>query len=689
MQFLLSKLDLNNKVKTNKKIEYYNYICAFDIETSSFYEDDEKKAIMYEWSFALNGDVIIGRTWSEFLSMLDTIQNFLHLNNQKRLVIYVHNLSYEFQFMRKWIEWEKVFAIDKRKVAYALSVTGFEFRCSYLLTNLSLNQVAKNLTKYNIRKLVGNLDYKKVRHSDTPLTQTELDYCINDVLIVSAHIQECLITEYDISTIPMTNTGYVRRFFRQNCLPKKNYRQWYKYHNLMMHLTLDVDEYMELKQAFQGGFTHANAINTMKVLNNVTSYDFTSSYPAAMVAEQYPMSKSWLVEVKNRKQFEFLLNHYCCIFEISFKNIEHCTTYDDILSHSKCRNVKGAVLNNDRIVKAEYLTTTITNVDYECIKHFYKWDKFIVKKVRCYRKQYLPTPFVKCILDLYADKTKLKNIDGQEQNYLLKKGMLNSAYGMCVTDVLQDLNEYDNDIGWKDTETPDVVKVINRYNKSKKRFIFYPWGVFVTAYARRNLYSGILACKNNYIYSDTDSIKLTNADSISNYIINYNNQIQAKIKKACEYHGIDFAKASPLTSEGVAKPLGVWDYDGHYKKFKTLGAKRYLYEKEDNTMTITVAGVGKKSTIDYLQKRYKTNDKVFEHFDTMLEIPAEFTGKNTHTYIDETISGLVIDYLGATSEYYEKSFIHLEEVEYSMIIPQSYIDYLLNAICYIDNEIGG
>lgn len=112
----------------------YNVPCSFDIETTSFYRDTvgntytynqyiklnenapkkvklEKCAIMYVWQFGINGFVIIGRTWDEFITMCGTIANELHLNNNCKLICYVHNLSYEFQFMRTLFEWEKVFLL--------------------------------------------------------------------------------------------------------------------------------------------------------------------------------------------------------------------------------------------------------------------------------------------------------------------------------------------------------------------------------------------------------------------------------------------------------------------------------------------------------------------------------------------------------------------------------------------------
>ena len=36
---------------------------------------------------------------------------------------------------------------------------------------------------------------------------------------------------------------------------------------------------------------------------------------------------------------------------------------------------------------------------------------------------------------------------------------------------------------------------------------------------------------------------------------------------------------SPKTIKGETKTLGVWDFDGFYTDFKTLGAKRYIFRR--------------------------------------------------------------------------------------------------------------
>ena len=101
-------------------------------------------------------------------------------------------------------------------------------------------------------------------------------------------------------------------------------------------------------------------------------------------------------------------------------------------------------------------------------------------------------------------------MEGKEVEYLLSKGMLNSVYGMCVTDPVKDEHTYETE--W-DLEKVDVMEAIHKYNESKGRFLFYPWGIWVTAYARRNLWSAILNVGNDYVYSDTDSIKALNFET--------------------------------------------------------------------------------------------------------------------------------------------------------------------------------
>ena len=224
--------------------------------------------------------------------MLTILSEELNLCDKQILVCYVHNLSFEFQFIRNLIKWNKVFAVKEREPVRCLSELGIEFRCSYKLSGYSLSKVGEHLTKYKVQKMVGDLDYSLLRNSETVLTEKELQYCEHDVRVVMSYIRE-LIEQYgDITRIQLTKTGFVRDYCRKKCFYSnlkgvKRSDNYNRYRTFIESMKLTVDEYDQLKKAFTGGFTHANSFYSGKILFNVASYDLTSSYPAVML---YPMA---------------------------------------------------------------------------------------------------------------------------------------------------------------------------------------------------------------------------------------------------------------------------------------------------------------------------------------------------------------------------------------------------------------
>lgn len=677
--------------RSNTKHKYFNVPAALDLETSSFYDKDgEKVGIMYVWMLGIYGLVIMGRIWDEFTETLNRVSEILDLNENKRLMIYVHNLQFDFQFFRHHFNWDKVFASDRRQPLYALTDTGIEFRCSYQLSGMSLAKVGENLLTYKVKKMVGDLDYKKIRHSKTRLTKKEKGYGVADVKVVMAFIAEEIERENGAGRLPLTKTGYVRKYCRNQIFidpetglkDKKKGRRFREYISLC---TLTPTIYEKTRDAFMGGFTHANCLYVGQTVDAaecgpISSYDFTSSYPSVMVAERgFPVGTPIEVDTKgmSKDQFYELIHYYACIFTIHFFGIrEKPEVYENYISRSKCRYVtKDVVTNNGRVVSASELMVTITEVDFEIINALYDYDGFEISYLVYWHRGYLPTDFVKAILNLYKAKTELKGVAGKEVEYQVSKGMINACYGMAVTRVIREQNNYSDD--WEIPFTPDPESEINRYNKQNGRFLYFPQGVYVTSFARRNLFfGGILEAGEDYLYSDTDSIKLLHREKHGAFFEQYNRDVIKKIETACEYHGIDPEYIRPKTIKGVEKPLGVWDYEGDMARFKTLGAKRYLIEEMDGSLSLTVSGVNKKIAVPYLKKVYHSNTNIFNAFKDGLTIPAGYSGKSTHTYIDDEKSGLVTDYRGQTIPYCERSGIHLEETTYHMGISGEFLDYL-------------
>lgn len=681
-------------VKNNKKLTYYNIECSFDIETNSTYHKGEKAAFMYIWAFGIADLKIYGRTWEEFQSLMELISEIFELEKDKRILCYIHNFSFEFQFMRKYFEWTEVFAISERKPIKALTNLGIEFRDSYILSGFSLAKTAENLSSHSIEKMTGDLDYSLLRTKDTPLSEEEMKYVENDIVIILYYINEQIEQYGDLHKVPLTNTGRVRKYVERNCYyTNTNHRKssrgkYHRYRKLMQSLTLTTSDYMIAKQSFQGGFTHANSHYTGQTLENVTSIDFTSSYPAVMLAELFPMSKAEYVKVKDTDHFLELLKTYHVIFEATFTNIQTTIEQENYLSESKCRDIEKPITNNGRIFRADKLTTTITEIDFSIIRKAYQWDSFNISNVHIFQKGYLPKSIIESVLELYKDKTELKGVEGKEVEYGLAKGMLNSVYGMSVTDIVRDETDYIND-EWESTP-PLIGNEIEKYNDKKNRFLFYIWGVYITAYARRNLWTGILNMGDDYIYSDTDSIKLLNYEKHLPYIEKYNEVIIKKMELMCDYYKLDVNDLKPKNIQGIEKPIGVWDYEGTSEKFKTLGAKRYL-TLTDNKLELTVAGLSKKNGLEYMIEQCGGNyHKVFDYFNDELYIPAERTGKMTHTYIDESITFIATDYLGNSTEVTTHSGVHLESVDFTLSLSKQYANFIkqvMNGYLYVGKQL--
>ena len=662
---------------------YVETLACFDLESTSTMIHGMKIAFAYIWMLNINGEVIIGRTWDEFHRTLKDISEKLTLyppddvtgSKGRILPVYIHNEAFDWHFFRRLRQWVEVFATDNHKPIRALDQEGFEFRDSLILSGLPLSEMSPRCI--NVQKLVGSLDYDLIRTPETPLTDEEIRYCINDVRVLAGWINDKLDDNGDdLSTIPMTRTGYVRRDVRGRCFKDKNYKK-------MIHsLTMTPEQYKRLKQLFQGGFTHANATYSGLILDDVNSYDITSSYPTVICSEAFPMSKFSPYYPKDRGELDRCLDRCCCLFKLTIRNVRPRLVQDNPISGSKCLALSGAVINNGRVAEAESLTIEANEIDYSVYKKFYEWDDEEITDLEIAVKAYLPKPIIEAVLFYYGNKTKYKGVDGQEIIYAKAKEYVNAIYGMMVTDPVKETYTYATECEWIKVDEDiagGLEDTIDKFNKNLNRFLFYPWGVWVTSYARRNLFRLIEECGEDYIYSDTDSNKIMNYQDHVDFINQYNAEIIDKIATVCNFYGIDPMEARPQNRKGQECPLGVWDDDGTYKRFKTLGAKRYMYETTDGELKTTVAGVSKKKLPGFLQS---LPGDPFENFQDDLVVPPEHTGKLTHTYVDHAATGYklrvpVTDYLGNRSIVKTFGGVHLEPQEYHLGMAEAYKDFII------------
>lgn len=662
--FIKDNFKFYGKPKHEEK--WLNVPCSFDIETTSFYNaEGEKRATMYIWMVSIFGKAFYGRTWFEFVSLLNICTETLELNVNHRMIFYIHNAPYEMGFIENLFEWVKVFATDLHKVIYAYTSTGIEFRCSLILYGLSLDHLGKKgLHEYEVKKATGTLDYSLPRHYKTKLTEAEMHYCLEDVQVVVAYIEELIHQEKRISSIPLTKTGFPRRLVKNRMLYSEG---CYDTRMLLQNLTYDLNEFLLQRWSFMGGFTHAAHEKVGKIWYDVASQDFTSSYPYCMLLPIYPISKGVKVDVEDDAHFRRCMKNYCCLMYLRLTNVKEKFTYEHILSKSKCKNVIDPVIDNGRLVSCSSCEVAINEIDFEMLEKFYDFDYEIIELWR-YRRGYLPKEYIETVIELYWKKQVYKYEPEMKAEYSLAKGNLNSLYGVCVTNVIQNEFTFSREKGWK-RNAVDYQEKIDDYNTKKSRFISYGWGCFCTSIGRKNLMTAILSLGEDYIYSDTDSVKYLHKEKHDSFFEWYNNKVVENLQNMCEFYKIPFERVSP---NGAT--IGVFDYEGKYRRFKTLGAKRYMtQDAETGEISMTVAGLNKKTAMPWMMVNY---EDPFEAFTENLHVPEGFAGKMTHTYCDEGFSDFLTDYQGNTACVTEGSFVHLEEASYSLNIADEFKKYL-------------
>lgn len=612
----IEKADFIYKKSKREPCFYYEIPATFDIECTTIQNVETPYGFMYMWQFCTHGKVEIGRTWDELLTFLDEIIEFFDLNYERKLVIYCHFLSYEFQFLRGFLQFETIFAKEARKIIKA-STRCFEFRCSYFLSNMSLEKFCQNSSLCVHHKLSGDdFDYSKIRTPETPLSDLELEYGTNDVL----GLYECILSKLadgdTLVTIPLTSTGYVRR----DCKKAMSKNRKNRFQFLRNRLT--IEQYKFVKKIFRGGDTHANRYYVDAHLYDLDSYDLQSSYPAWIMTDYYPMGK--LTQLKDSDLLDDCCKRYCVFMKIGLLNVNikfgEPHTYIDIAHVDKRKNI---VNDNGRVKSADYIEYYCTEIDYEIIKECYDYDKENVVLLQAYYcpRGFLPKELKEALLQYYDGKTTLKGIESKVYEYFKSKNKLNAIFGMMVSALIHEEHLLIED-EWKLGEI-DEQEQLDKFYEQYSGFLSYQWGIYVTAHARQRLRQGIKACVINGIsyavYWDTDSIKFFSNPVIENRI----KEINEERVKECECAEI----RAYSDYKGKRYYMGIWEKEEHIDEFKTYGAKKYC-TIINGKFKITVAGMNKE----------KGTERMLEYAGDSNPIDTQFILGKTFAKVGRTVS---------------------------------------------------
>lgn len=621
----LNDFPFNKLWKPKRDIKnYLGHLMTFDIETSTVNQNEKHVGFMYHWQICLDGYVCFGRTWQEFILFIKKTIAFTKAKSNKKLVCYVHNLSYEFHFIYRFFKITDVFAVDSHKVIKCILDDCIELRCSYFLSNMNLKKFIENTPDAHYQKGVGDLDYSKIITSNTPLTLRQKGYCYNDVRGLYEAVLY-LLNDDTLQSIPITSTGYVRRECRKNVNKNPKNR------DIFLDSQLTDEQYQLCKDAFRGGNTASNRYHTNIILDNVYSYDMSSAYPYVMISEQYPTGPFMEKLIESEKELEEYNNKYCTIGYYAFKNIEIKKGVPiPYLPLAKCSIKQDCKVYNGRILKAKLLRIALTNVDYEIIKRQYDIEEIYIEKFYFARKKYLSQELRNTVLEYFELKSKLKDVKGHEYEYMKSKNKLNSLYGMMVTAIEREKILFDPDIfvdglGFAKGEKTTLEK----YYKSRNSFLIYQQGIWVTCYCRKNLQQAIDKIGLDVVYCDTDSVKY-----LGNYDYVFEEINKEWLQKCKDNDIINSISVTNSQEKNKTYYLGLYDKEKPYHRFITLGAKKYAFEqfndKNEIEIGITVAGLNKKTGAKELKQ--KGGLEYFRNYETFIN-----SGRTTAYYNNDKI----------------------------------------------------
>lgn len=653
------------------KSRYLDLDCAFDIETSS--DQDRKLSWMYMWQFAINDITIIGRTWPEFVELMKMLRDKYANEKEYRILAWIHNASYEWSFMKNWLKFApdrygdpQVFALDPREVIKIVTAYGVEFRDSSVLTNVKLGKLAIDY-KTGLTKLTEAIDYDEVLTPVTPLDNPRIAYAINDVQIL-AKFNHYYIKPYYMKKghdIPLTSTAIPRNEMKRN-FKKLSKAERNKHKNRIRNSFPTQNTYeIIMRWLFRGGYVHASIADVFQKFVNMDmwSLDFKSSYPAVMLHELYP----WRFIKKNTKYFYIHSKDYKWMHEnafyarLRFKNIRSKTSHS-IESKHKIIDYKNGYFDNGRLVGADMIDVLLTEQDWLNYLDFYSWDEVKCISYNIASKEPLPKFLLDMILEYFSDKEKL---DRDSLDYVLQKSKLNSLYGMTVSGLFhKSLVLNDEGIlepGEYERDYDDVVR---------SQLLLPWWGIWVCAYARRNILKICAKLDTDNAYSDTDSSKVFNYYGNKYVFDNYNDRIARMNKNMYvgEYDRKIFMK------------LGMFCLEDKYIKFQTNGCKRYIYTTADYDKKtkkyhlvdhVTISGM-RKGTLQ--AKAEKEGKDIYDLFKDGLELNKLEADKLTSCYTDTEFSLDVTDYQGREAEVIERSCVTLVKIGFQMSIEKEFLN---------------
>ena len=536
------------------------------------------------------------------------------------------------EYLTKSKTFANTFARNTRKpMKTAVNNDNFKLNIkdSYVLVSKSLSEWG-NDEDLPVQKVKVSQDYYyEIRTPLTPLSDDEIEYAVIDIVTMIYGLRKYVERFGALWKIPLTSTSIVRQLTRKTL---QCYDPEWQEQQLECQNSYSYEFYRNvLRQLYTGGWTHANATYVKRVLkadkdNPIICHDFASSYPYQMCCNDHlPVSAFHAVP---KKQFDDIKDNplkntpIVWFGKFRFKELKS-KLENTFFSFSKCVSVCGQtkipdkmkkelidngdlLLDNGRVDYATDMECYLSDYEYNIFFNAYDWTEIECTELYVAQAGRMSPAFIKMILDLYHDKTKLKTKNPSQ--YRASKSNINGAYGMICTAVLSAVISFE-DNKWHSDETEETMHELYdnliENTKSEKMIAQYPIGIYICKAAMYALWQFIIKFDSRVVYCDTDSLKgFLTADDLK-VIEDYNKKVKEEQDALAKELHIDPEMFAPTDDDGVPHRLGIFDREHDVNiEMAVLGAKRYFckwhgYNKKKKVHEVqrecTVAGLPKKA----------------------------------------------------------------------------------------------
>ncbi len=465
-----------------------------DFETLA---DNDVYTYVWAWGY-YDIENNIFRYGSNIQNFFDKVSYEYTFVEDKTITIYFHNLKFDGSFILGWLNklgrteiQDELKDNDKKHYTTLISSLGqyysiefwynkikFRILNSLNLLNFSVKQLGKTL---GFEEQKGEIDYKLHRSENHVLTDEEIEYLKNDVVIVAKALKEIWFDKgFDKMTVGSNALNYCKQQYGS-----KTYKESYP--------VLSEKEYDYIKKAYKGGFTFimGNKDNKEVVNVNGSVFDYNSMYPSIMLLKPLPIGKPNYRVIYNNDISKFRKKLFVINFQCSFKLKENGIPI--FLNDNPTIGQTGTYIESSNGLIANL---TMTNID---LFHFQKnYHIYDLKMNDLYWFHSRIGDFKKYVEHWGKQKIDCGN-KGDVSGKQLAKLMLNSLTGKFATSKLANKK---------------VTKFVNgvlKYEEIQetKQTEYIPLTTFITAWSRNELFTVIYNNKDYFLYSDTDSVHLS------------------------------------------------------------------------------------------------------------------------------------------------------------------------------------